>query len=571
MGILSSIFERRAAEFHPSGSAPGWWFDLFGGGPTKSGVKISEWQALNLSTVWCCVSSISIDIAGLPFHVYRRLEGSAREKDTSHPAWSLIEVEPNPEMDALSFWDTLQWWTLLWGNGLAEIERRGNGKPYRLWPMEPWRTSVERVNGRIVYTYEGASGKSKDLPAEDVLHLKGMGSGLWGINVIRFARESLGAAMAADEFGARFFGNGAHAGVAIKHPLKLGDKALKNLRESFEAIHQGVDKSHKPMILEEGMDVVKTTFPPDEAQLLLTKQFNVPEMCRWFRFPPHKAMDLSRATFSNIEQQDLAYVGDTLYGWIRRQEKEVLRKLFMPAERTRYFAERLIDAKVRADIKTRYEAYAIAKTNGWVNGDEIRERENQNPIPGGAGKVYTVQVNMAPVDQLGKEPAAPSTAADPAADPDADPAATTKVKNDDGSKSKRAAELLAGAHRDLLAGVYQRILRVEADKVRRAAAKPNFAAWRDEFYAAHADELRAQLFPVAEAIVEVAGLAGGRVTAGSARALVESCAESHLEESRRAAGGPGLESTLREWESGRADDQATRHIAAAVQHFFATE
>ncbi|MCC7196480.1 MAG: phage portal protein, partial [Gemmatimonadaceae bacterium] len=170
MGILSSIFERRAADFHPSASPPSWWLELFGGGVTKAGVRLNEWQVLQLSTVWCCVSSIAIDIASLPFHVYRRLEGNAREKDTSHPAWYLIEVEPNPEMDAISFWDTLQWWTLNWGNGLAEIERRGNGQPKHLWPLEPWCTSLERVGGRLVYTYTPRDGKERTLPAEDVLH-----------------------------------------------------------------------------------------------------------------------------------------------------------------------------------------------------------------------------------------------------------------------------------------------------------------------------------------------------------------------------------------------------------------
>lgn len=563
MGVLSAIMERRASDVHPS-SPSGWLLDLVGGGATKSGVRLNEWQVLNLSTVWCCASSIAIDIASMPFHVYRRIDATSREKDTSHPAWYLIEVEPNPEMDALSFWDTLQWRTLQWGNGLAEIERKKNGDPKYLWPMDPWRTDVERAaNGQLVYRYTPANGPTKMIPGEDVLHLKGMGNGLMGMNVIRYARESMGAAMAADDYSARFFGQSANAGGFIKHPKPLGPTAMKNLRESWEAQHKGVDNAHRVAILEEGAEFVRTTIPPDEAQLLMTRERSVSEICRWYRFPPHMAMDLSRATFSNIEQQDLSYVGYTLYGWVRRQEKEVLRKLVLPSERRKYFAERMIDSKIRTDLKARYEAHALAKQNGWLNADEIREMENRNPIPDGSGKMYTVQVNMAPSDQLGNDAAA---APDPAADPTPDPAATKKTKTADGKKIKiRSAERIVSAQRELLQATYARILRVEADKVRRAGAKPGFDAWRVEFYVRHLDVVKGELFPLAESIVECVRVAFEveipASSEGSARAIVDTLANLHVGASIMALGvAAPKEATLTAWESTRAEAQACEHL-----------
>jgi len=569
VGILSAIMERRTSQdFHPSRPAS-WWSELFGGGPTAAGVPMSEWQALNLSTVWCCAGSIAIDIAGLPFHTYERTdEGNGRRRLITHPAWALINVAPNPEMHALDFWDTLQWWAQLWGNGYAEIERRRNGQPLYLWPMEPWRTEVLRRDGVVVYRYSPEDGPQRYLAAEDVFHLKGMGNGLVGMNVIRFARESLGAAAAAERFAARFFGNGAQAGVVLKHPKSLGPKGLKNFRESWEELHKGPDNAHKVAILEEGMDLVKTTFPPDEAQLLMTRQFSIAEICRWFRFPPHKAGDLSRATFSNIEQQDLAYVGDTLFGWIRRQEAEVNRKLVMPREQQTVFAERLLDAKLRADIQARYNAYGLALQNGFMNRDEVRDRENLNPIPDGSGKKFTVQVNMTTTADLA-EPPDPSAdpSPDPAASPPADaPADTGKTKTPDGTKVKTRAELTSDAHRELLAGVYERVLRVEADKVRRASSKANFPDWLVEFYPAHTDQLRGQLFPVVEAIVDFARVGGGRVVAGSARAIVDALAADHVRVSRGDVGMPGpvLEERLRGWESSRARDQAARQMSIVL-------
>jgi hypothetical protein len=212
--------------------------------------------------------------------------------------------------------------------------------------------------------------------------------------VIRLAAESIGLGKAAEIYGASLFGQGARPGGILEHPAQLSDQARENLRSSFEGLHKGPANANRMAILEEGMTWRQVAIPPEDAQFLQTREFQVIEIARWFNVPPHFLRDLSRATFSNIEHQGIEFVIYSLRPWLVRWEQEVNRKLLSPAERKGYFAEFLVDALLRGDIATRYESYATARNNGWLSADEIRSMENQNPLPDGTGARYYMPANM---------------------------------------------------------------------------------------------------------------------------------------------------------------------------------
>lgn len=217
---------------------------------------------------------------------------------------------------------------------------------------------------------------------------------------MRLAREAIGMALATEEYGARFFGNGAKPGGVLEHPGKLSKEAQDRLRTSWNEMHQGLSKQHRIAILEEGMSYKQIGIPPEDAQFLETRKFQLNEIARIFRIPPHLVGDLERATFSNVEQQSIDFVVHTIRPWLVRWEQAIKLKLFTPTERRRFFAEFVADGLLRGDIKSRYEAYAIGRQNGWLSADDIRELENMNPLPDDTGKVYLVPLNMVPADKV---------------------------------------------------------------------------------------------------------------------------------------------------------------------------
>lgn len=379
----------------------------------SAGITITESTALQISTVFACVRNLSDDVAKLPIVLYRDGSGRGRERLAAHPLARVL-ARPNPEMTAFDFRSTLTSHAVAWGNGYAEIVRLGNGRPAELWPMLPENVQVVRENsGAIVYIYSNPyTGRQVRLPSDDVLHIKGLGyDGLIGYSPVALARRTLAITAAAEKFGASFFGNSSMPKGVLEHPGVLGDEGQKNLRRSWEEVHRGVQNANRIAILEEGMKFNPITIPPEDAQFLQTRQFQVPEICRWFRMPPHKVADLSRATFSNIEHSAIEYVGDTLLPWLIRWEQEIARKLLMLTETT-IVVEHQTAALLRGDLESRYKAHAIARQWGWASPNDVREIEGLNPIDEDAGgDVYLVPANMANAETFVNPPEpAPSPA-----------------------------------------------------------------------------------------------------------------------------------------------------------------
>jgi HK97 family phage portal protein len=377
-----------------------WLVESLGGQKTNSGVSVSETTALKSSGVYACVRVLSESIASLPLPVYKRLNGRGKARAPDHPLYTVLHDVANEEMTAFTLRETLMGHLCLWGNGYAEIERDNAGRVRALWPLRPDKTWPERnpTTKRLEYkTIIG--GEQFVLPFERVFHIPGFGfDGLVGYSPLQMAlREATGLSMATEEFGSRFFGNGSQLGSIIEYPGKLSDDAYDRYKESVIQAYSGLSKSHRLMVLEEGLKYHQVGIPPDAAQFLETRKFQLNEIARIFRVPPHMIGDLERATFSNVEQQSIDFVTHTLRPWFVRWESSIKLKLLTPYERRRFFAEFLVEGLLRGDTESRYRAYAIGRQNGWLSANDILDMENRNPIEG--GDVYLVNGNMIPADQ----------------------------------------------------------------------------------------------------------------------------------------------------------------------------
>ncbi|MCH8851726.1 MAG: phage portal protein [Planctomycetes bacterium] len=379
--FLRKWLERRATLRDP----PVWLANALTTGATStvSGVTVSPDSALTLSSYYAAIRAISEDVGKLPLILYRHLQSRGRERAVDHPLYRLLHDSPNRDMSAMTFRETLTMHAIGWGNGYAEIVRdKKSGRVAAVWPLNPTQVTVDRNDrNELIYKVRPTIGDEIVLGADQVLHIHGLGfDGLTGYSVAHLARESIGAALAAQASGAALFGSGTRPGGILEIPGRVSDKTLTNLRASWEVMHRGVTNSHKTAILEQGMTYKSISLPHKDAQWIESREFSVAELSRWLRIPPHKIGHLRDATFSNIESQNREYVVDTLQPWLVRWEQEIARKLIPP--RSRLSVEHLVEGLLRGDTATRYEAYGKAIRDGWMSRNEVRERENLNPQPG---------------------------------------------------------------------------------------------------------------------------------------------------------------------------------------------
>lgn len=379
--------------------------------PSFTGKQVTESSALTVSAVWACVRILAGAIGKLPLITYRRTE-NGREEARDHYLYDLLRHRANAHMSAFRFQRLMQTWVLLWGNAYAEMEISGRGQVTGLHPWRPDRVRTSILGDRLVYTYTMADGQPVSLPSDRIFHMRGLElDGFNGLSPIRSARQSIGLSMAAEEYGARFFGNNGRPGAVLEHPAKLGDKAAANLRESWEALHKGLQGAHRIGILEEGMKLHEVGIPPEDAQFLQTRKFQAIDICRIFGVPPHKIAELDKATFSNIEHQGLEFVQDSLGDWFANWEQEI--GMAMLSERESKTIEVAFDpsALLRGDMQSQALALAALRQNGFINTDEGRHYMNRNPLPAGAGgDKYLVQLNMQELDKVGTLPPEPTPA-----------------------------------------------------------------------------------------------------------------------------------------------------------------
>ena len=378
-------------------------------GRSTAGKRVNEFTAMQTTAVYACVRILAESIAGLPLHVYA-YRGEGRERVPGHPLFTILHDAPNPEMTSFVFRETLMVHLLLWGNAYAQILRDRAGRVAGLYPLLPNHMSVNRdEDGRLYYTYQRVTDENPNfkrggeviLPAEDVLHIPGLGfDGLIGYSPIAMARNAVGMTLACEEYGASFFANGARPGGVLQHPGVLKDPA--KLRESWQAVYGGAANTGKVAVLEEGMTYQQIGIPPEEAQFLETRKFQVDEIARLYRIPPHMVGDLDKSSFSNIEQQSLEFVKYTLNPWVVRWEQALQKSLLLPEERKRYFIRFNVDGLLRGDYQSRMQGYAVGRQNGWLSANDIREMEDMNPISAEeGGDTYLINGNMTKLRDAG--------------------------------------------------------------------------------------------------------------------------------------------------------------------------
>lgn len=407
MGILERLgLKRQRGE--PKNKYEGNDFSLLFG-RTTSGKTVNERTALQTTAVYACVRILSETIASLPLHVYRYTEGG-KTKDTEHVLYTLLHDEPNPDMTSFVFRETLMSHLLIWGNAYSQILRDRSGQVIGLYPLLPDQMSVHRSEkGKLFYVYNRYEEDNPNfqekgsivLSQEEVLHIPGLGfDGLIGYSPIALAKNAVGMTLACEEYGASFFGNGANPGGVLEHPGILKDPA--KVRDSWNAVYQGTRNAHKVAVLEEGMSYKQIGIPPEEAQFLETRKFQINEIARLFRIPPHMVGDLEKSSFSNIEQQSLEFVKYTLDPWVVRFEQALKKSLLLPEEKKTHFIKFNVDGLLRGDYQSRMNGYAIGRQNGWLSTNDIRKLEELNPIPPEeGGDLYLINGNMTKLKDAG--------------------------------------------------------------------------------------------------------------------------------------------------------------------------
>lgn len=378
MGLINKLFKSRD---HPKvdNRTAGSSYSFYMGG-SSAGKNVNERSAMQMTAVYSCVRILAEAVAGLPLHLYRYKEDGGKERAIDNNLYHLLHDEPNKEMSSFIFRETLMTHLLLWGNAYAQIIRNGKGEVVALYPLMPNKMQADRdENGELYYIYTRSSEEAKTmegatvyLTPRDVLHIPGLGfDGLVGYSPIAMAKNAIGLAIATEEYGAKFFANGAAPSGVLEHPGTIKDPS--RLRENWNSTFGGSTNSGKVAVLEEGMKYTPISISPEQAQFLETRKFQIDEIARIFRVPPHMVGDLEKSSFSNIEQQSLEFVKYTLDPWVIRWEQSLSRSLLNEDEKRKYFFKFNLEGLLRGDYESRMSGYATARQNGWMSANDIRE------------------------------------------------------------------------------------------------------------------------------------------------------------------------------------------------------
>jgi HK97 family phage portal protein len=476
MGLMQAL-EKRSNLATPEK----WLVDYFSGGgiETSAGVRVTSSTAMYFVAVYACINILSRTVGSLPLYLYKRLPNGGKEKARKHPLFNLIRYMPNPEMTAMRYRSTLQGHLASWGNQYSYIDWSNSGYPKALWPLRPDRVQVQRIGGKLKYSYFPGSDDLKptesfEIPNGFMLHIPGFGyDGVIGYSPITLAREAIGLGMATEEFGARFFGQGINPGIIVEHPQKL--KFPDDFRKAFKEAYAGLGKSHQTLLLEEGMKASKISIDPKDSQFLETRKFQINEIARLFLVPPHMIADLDRSTNNNIEHQGIEFVVNTMLPWFTLWEQEYSRTLLREDEREEYFFAFDVDALTRGDLAAQTSYFTAGRQWGWLCADDIRETKNMNPLPDGQGKIFVMPLNMIPASEVGKVPETP-------------PATPPIQKNSLIYRSR-----LESAYVRMITDAIGRVTRQEAQRVNWLRKNKGDI---DEFYREFPEYIRKQALPV---------------------------------------------------------------------------
>lgn len=425
MGILSSGFndrERRNFSTNPENPSTPW--DVVAGAwgtgqHVSSGVAVNEQNALKYSVVYACVRVVSETIALSKCCVYRERPDGTKIEAKGYPLYRTLARQANPIMNAFIWREVMATHLLLWGNSYSRIEENPDGS-VNLWPLQPNYMKIDMSSGDLKYVYNHPNSAGPvTFNSDEILHMKGISlDGIAGMGPVQLARSSIGYALAMEEYGGKWFSNGARPGGVLESPNPLSPAARENLRKGFETRHQGVDAAHRVALLENGVTYKPVQMDPAASQFLESRQFSVEEICRWFRVPPRKVMHIisGNGDSNSIEEQGIEFVRDAIHPWVARMEAAIQEQLI--GVDSRYCASFNLDELMRADLGARYNAYALGIQWGFLTANDARKGENMAPIDD--GDIRLVPINMTTpegmqktVAQIGKQPPAPKPGSPP--------------------------------------------------------------------------------------------------------------------------------------------------------------
>jgi HK97 family phage portal protein len=589
VGILESVFRRSTSTL---ANPDRWLLRAFGAGPTNSGVHVDEGSTLSSSAFWAGVRLISESLSTVPLHVYRMTPDGQRRVEREHPVDQLIYTSPNDEMTAQEWRSQMIAGMILSGNSYNELVRDRGGRIRQIWPLSWYRVELKRGGDSELYYQISTTGLDDVtdrntvafLGADQVLHLRGFNiRGLLGESMVAKLRETIGITLATEAFGASFFGNGTTLSGVLEHPGSLSEDAQKRLRDSWREKYSGLSRSHRVAILEEGMKFNPVSVPPEDAQFLETRQFQVQEAARALRLPPHMLGDLSRATFSNIEHQAIEFVTHSLRPWAAIIEQRMQLSLLTAQERAQgYYIRHNLEGLLRGDIKARYDAYAVGRQWGWLSVDDIRALEDLNPIAD--GDIYLQPLNMVPAGSPGP---VPPTQADESDTVRSLPATRTIDLREHTQRNADNRRKMRDVYRPLLRDALQTIVKGEVRAIRRAAKEElrgasSFEVWVNNYYGhGFTERVRRVMGPVIRAYQEQVTIMAGTELGGDPGDLTK-WMEAYLDSFARRYAGYNRHQLLRliekmsadelksavddmttQWEDSRAEDVASEEAVRA--------
>lgn len=454
-------------------------------------MPVTPESALAFSAIFACVKIISETVASVPLNIYQRVGESEKKKASNLPLFKVLRTKPNNmKTSGVEFRQMLMAHVLLWGNGYAQILRNKAGEVLELHPLHPSRVKPDITEAGLVYKVRLKNGGEAILPPEDVFHLRGYrDSGLEGLSPISAAKQAIQMGLSLESFGTNFFEGGAFpAGVLEYDSGELSPEAKANLRESWQGLHGGANRGKKVAVLEAGLKWKPMGIPQADAQFLEQRRFQIEEIARIYRVPPHMLADLTKSSFSNIEQQGQEFVTYCLLPWFRMWEDAITRDFFDGDDRE-FFAEFLLDGLLRGDMTARSQAYTAGRQWGWLSANDIRAKENMNPI-GPEGDVYLSPLNMVPAGQEGQEPVKEEP----------------EVEDDTQEEDKVRA-----AFRGPLKEAWTRVIRKEAGTIKSAAKKKTseeFEVWFEEFIDEHRSFAEGCLSEIFNGYAQLAGVGG---------------------------------------------------------------
>ena len=428
-------------------------------------------QAITIPAVWACVRIIAETVATLPLFVYRRLPGGGKEKAPSKPLYKILHDTPNKWQTSTEFREILQGHFTLRGEAFAEIINKGNNEISDLMPLHPDLIQLVSDNTGTYYKYSEGGAKPRRIPYEKVFRLNAFG----GKSPIAVARDSLGLAKSQERYAEKFFKNDTSVGGVLSHPGNLSSEALENLQNSLEKF-RGADNAFKTLLLEEAMTWTRVGMTSEDAQFLQSRKFSIEDIARWFNVPLHMLQHLERMTFNNVEEMGINFVVYTLRPWLVRWEQSITKFLIPEKDKGTLFAEFQIDGLLRGDFATRSAGYSTALQNGWMNRNRVLELENMNPM-GPDGEIYTVQLNMMDIKDVGKLPESNDF-----------PPESNMIHGSAESRSIGERQRLAKAYEPAFQDAAQRIVRREVNDINKnvnkylRASKKDFLRWVNNYY-----------------------------------------------------------------------------------------